>query len=77
VIGVTKSVEEGNHEVVIHVKEQHDLRLKASSQVERDEIIESLGDTHYKVFNSCLAIYAVKGSLSTYTTTESDIKANK
>lgn len=77
VIGMTKSVEQGNYEIVVHIRDQHDLRVKARSFVEREEIIESLGEAHYKAFNICLPVYGVKGSLLTYTTTESDMKANR
>lgn len=60
---MTKSIDAGNSELVLHVRDQYDLRIKAQSIDERDEIIDTMRDAYEKTFYGTLTIFAVQGGL--------------
>jgi len=46
ILGVTKSLDEGNRELVIHVRDQYDFRFRAHSDEEREDIILALREVY-------------------------------
>lgn len=74
IMGVTRSMDKGNLEIVVHVRDSYDFRLKAHNEQDQNEIIESLKDAYFKVFRCQLAVYGVIGPLTHYVISQSDLK---
>lgn len=72
-IGLTQSLDFGNREIVVHVRNLPDFRFRARSLEERNEIIESIGEAYIGSLQQSLLTYGVAGGLAAYTTTERDL----
>ena len=73
ITGVTQSLEYGNRELVVHVRNLPDLRFRTRSLEERNEVVESLKQAYTRGLSADLLQYGVYGNLAEYTTTEKDI----
>ena len=70
--GMTKSTHVGSTEFVIHVKKEHDYRMK--SKEHRNEIFNTLKMAYISIMKMNLPIYAVKcKQLKDFSTTEKDV----
>lgn len=77
IMGVTRSIDKGNLEVVVHVRDSYDFRLKAQNEQEQNEIIDALKDAYFKVFRCCLTVYGVPAPLTPYIMTQADLKKDE
>lgn len=68
---LSKSTQAGNHEFVVHVKDEYDYRFVCEK---REELFEQLKACYFSITNSNLPIYGVPGKLKDIATSKKDIK---
>ena len=70
---LTKSVEPGNMEFIVHVKDEYDYRFVCEM---REELFEQLKSCYFNLMNANLPIYGVPSNtkLKEFATSKKDIK---
>ena len=67
---LTKSLDFGNHEFILHVTNEYDYFISCEKL---DELFEKVKECYFKETDKNLPIYGVPGKVENYRTTKKDI----
>ena len=69
---LTKSLEKGNDEFIVHVQDQYDYRFICEV---RDELFEQIKACYFRIMNSNVPVFGVPDKLKEFETSKKDVKA--